>query len=541
MFKNIQHKLLLRYPLLWNMRIVPVIIAGLLLNIIFFAWGFDHGAVDFGPENSMYYIDPTPAIVIMLSVVMAVLIVILWLVFYLRNNAFKSYYPIKGKALYKEWLLLVLACIINCTYSLSFMYGQDIRGRSYFSEEEFSHRIDVISMVSLFADGGFEDDGVDQTWVNDRPVYKKRNYTTFRGKRYPLNSLLNKETADFSYQRDGKDSLNQDRVKGWLAEGRKDSVLWLMKEFDKIVKDHKAKTSLTPEKWLELVYNYPAFSKYITVGRIERYEVQETMRAVSADNVPYEEEVAMVDYAVEADTVTSTEEYIKHIDTISNYIRVIDSVTYIYPKYAVPLNQLEHAYANVSQSYVNPEIDRPIAMAYVCFAMGLSLLIFSFRVTSGRAWLIALVAFGLAALLTAFVTFAILEKYLASPFFSRNQEMFYFILWLCIVLGLLLYFLSGKRSKGHTAIVLNILLWLTPFVLPVLLFTAKEIVAYYTWKRYTGEYDDYWMAKHMHRTRFEAFIEDNPVIIISALVLGFVIFMYFFTNAIKRWKGLAES
>lgn len=542
MFKNIQHKLLLRYPLLWNTRIVPVAAAGLLINILFFIWGYNHGAVDFGAENSMFYVDPTPAVVIMLSIVLSVLIAILWLVFYLRNNAFKSYYPLKGNALYKEWLLLVLACVMNCTYSLSFLYGEDFRGRGYFTEEEFSHRLDVISMVSLFADGAFEDDGVDQTWVNEEPVYTKRNYTTFRGKKYPLNSLLNKETADFTYQRDGKDSLNQDRVKGWLMENRKDSVLWLMQEFDKIVKDHNAKTSVTPEKWLELVYDHPSFSKYITVGRLERYEADMTMRTTTADNVSYEQSASMEDYTIVADTVSVTEEYTKRIDTISNSIKVIDSITYIYPKYVVPLDQLEHAYANVSDSYTSPQVSWPIALAYVCAAMGISLLLFSFRVTSGRAWLIALVAFGLAALLTAFITFGIIEKYLSSAFFSRNQEMFYFLFWVVIVLGLLWYFLAKKESKGHTDIALNILLWLTPFVLPVLLFAAKEIVARYTWKRYTGNYDeDYWMVKQLHKTAFEAFIEDNPVIIISGFLLGFALFMYFFTNAIKRWKGLAES
>ncbi len=541
MFKNIQHTLLLRYPLLWNTRIVPLVAVGLLVNIIFFIWGYNHGAVDFGPANSTYYIDSTPAIVIMLSIVLALLAIILWLVFYLRNNAFKSFYPLKGNALYREWLLILLACLMNCTYSLSFLYGQDVRGRGYFSEEEFSHRVDILSMASLFADGGFKDNGVDQTWVNDSPVYKKRNYTTYRGKRYPLNSLLNKETGSFTYQQDGKDSINEERVKGWLVENRRDSVLWLMKEFDKIVKSHAAKTSVTPEKWLDLVYNYPSFSKYVTVGRVEFYEIQETMRAANTDDIEYEAAAIGPDYDVAADTVTTLDGYTKHIDTISNNVKVIDSVTYIYPKYVVPLRQLEHAYADISDSYTNPRADWAVALGYLCVAMGLSLLVFSFRVTSGRAWLIALVAFGIAALLMAFITFAILDKYLGSSFFSSHQEEFYFIFWLFIVVALLLYFLSKKHSKGKTDIILNILLWLTPFVLPVLLFTSKEIVAYFAWGRYAHEYETYWQAKEMLRTPYEAFIDDNPVIIIAVLLLGFIAFMYYFTNAIRRWKGLAES
>ncbi|MCW4470744.1 hypothetical protein OGH69_17360 [Flavobacterium sp. MFBS3-15] len=539
MFKNIQHTLLLRYPLLWNTRIVPLAAIGILLNIIFFVWGYNHGAVDFGPFNTSYYIDATPAIVIMLSIVLALLTLILWLVFYLRNNAFKSFYPQRGSALYKEWLIILLACMINCSYSLSFLYGQDVRGRGYFPEEEFSHRIDVISMASLFADGGFEDDGVDQTWVNDKPVYKHRNYTTFRGKKYPLKSLLNKETSSFTYQRGNRDSITEDRVKGWLMENRKDSVLWLMKEFDKIVKSHAAKTNVTPEKWLELTYDYPAFAKYITVGRVEFYEMHEEMRAADSEGYVYEETAVEPAYV---DSVTTYEDdYTKQIDTVSNSIKIIDSVTYIYPKYVVPLRQLEHAYADISESYTNPEVDGGILIAYFVTASGFSLLIFSFRVTSGRAWLIALVAFGLSALVTSYLNFGLLDDIMRIYYYEFREEISFFIMWLAILLVLFLYFYRKKNGKGNSDIILNLLLWLSPAILPVLIFLSGEIVAQFTWKRYAAKEDDYWGAKEKYQSAYEAFLDDNPALIAMFCIAAFIIFMYFFTNAIKKWKGVAES
>lgn len=537
MFKNIQHTLLLRYPLLWNTRIVPLAAVGLALNIIFFIWGYNYGAVDFGPFNTSYYIDSTPAIVIMLSVVLALFTLILWLVFYLRNNAFKSFYPQKGRTLYKEWLIILLACMINCSYSLCFLYGQDVRGRGYFSEEEFSHRIDIISMASLFADGGIEDNGDYTEWINDKPVHKHRNYTTYRGKKYPLNSLLNKETGDFTYQRGGRDSINEARVKGWLVENRKDSVLWLMKEFDKIVQSHAAKTNVTPEKWLELTYDYPAFSKHITVGRVEYYEMHEEMRAADSEGYVYEGTVVDPVYV---DSVYQ-DDYTKQIDTLSNNIKVVDSITYIYPKYVVPLRQLEHAYADISESYTNTEINAGILLAYFVTASGFSMLLFSFRVTSGRAWLIALVAFGLAALITSYLNFGLLGDIMRIYYYEFNEGVSFFIAWLVILLVLFLYFYRKKNGKGNSDIILNLLLWLSPCVLPALIFISQEIVSEFTWKKHTGKFDNYWEAREKYQSAYEAFIDNNPTLIAVFCIVAFIVFMYFFTNAIKKWKGIAES
>lgn len=531
MFRKIQHQLLLRYPLLWNLRIVPLLAVGLLFNILFFTAGLIYGAIDFGPDNDSYYIDATPVIAIMLSIVLSALIIIIWLVFYLRNNAFKSFYPQGNTSLYKEWLLILLVFIMNCCYPLSFLYGEDVRGRGYFAEEELSHRLDVISMAALFADGGFQDDGEYYVEQNGETVLKQRNYITYRNKRYPLRSLFNRPTGNFSYQA-GKDSLNEIRVKNWLYENRKDSVLWLMREFDKIVKSHNAPTNVTPEKWLELVYDYPDFTNYITVGRVERYEAGEPMMAgeYSADTI-----------AVEVPDMDDEATKWRNLDTISNNIRIIDSIMYVYPKYVVPLRQLEYAYADVSRSYTDPLADWGVMTACTCIALGISLLLFSFRVTSGRTWLISLVAFGVTALLIGILNFLMTRVTPSGSFFRRNDEEAYFIWWIVIVIILLAYFFSKRQTKGKSGIILNVLLWLTPWVLPVLIFVSAEITGYFTWRRITNEELDYWQLREVYKSPYEAFVDDNPGPIMAGCFVAFILFMYFFTKSIKRWKGVAES
>lgn len=53
MFKDIQKKLLLNYPLLWNTKFVPMVAIGLLLHLIFFGLGYLDGTIDFSDRKSV--------------------------------------------------------------------------------------------------------------------------------------------------------------------------------------------------------------------------------------------------------------------------------------------------------------------------------------------------------------------------------------------------------------------------------------------------------------------------------------------------------
>ena len=51
MFKDIQKQLLLKYPLLWNTKFVPMLGIGLLLHLIFFGLGYLDGTIDFSNKT----------------------------------------------------------------------------------------------------------------------------------------------------------------------------------------------------------------------------------------------------------------------------------------------------------------------------------------------------------------------------------------------------------------------------------------------------------------------------------------------------------
>lgn len=81
MFKNIQKKLLLKYPLLWNTKFVPMVTIGLVLHIIFFGLGYVDGTIDFSNRNNI----DLESTSIMFGVLIVIIIIILWLINYFKT------------------------------------------------------------------------------------------------------------------------------------------------------------------------------------------------------------------------------------------------------------------------------------------------------------------------------------------------------------------------------------------------------------------------------------------------------------------------
>jgi len=501
MFKQLQNSLLLNHPLLWNIKIVPMLAITIGLNLLFFIIGFLMGSIDFtGNEN---WSSDTNVMVNFFAVTAAVLITIMWLVYYFRNNAFKSYYTKGRQSLFTEWLLILAICLLNCLYTASYSFAKDLRARSYFSEQEFSHRADIIGMASIFVQGGYNDDGQYTDTTAETAVVQHRDYMEYKGKRYPLNSLFNKALSGFSYNKSEKDSLNELRVKSWLLSNRKDSVLWLMKEFDKIAKSHNLHGNITPQQWFNLVYDYPDFTSSTIVGRnkeIERW-----------DNNQYER----------YDAVTTVEPlYDSAHDTISNIIKVIDGATRVYPKYYVPFEIIKESYSTISSAWVAPDIDGEALTVYFYFAIMLSLLIFAFRVTSGRSWLIAAISLGILSMLSG--VFSLITS-------SGGAYLFFWLIVTILLMAIYFGYALYNKEKEHSAVVLNTILWLMPWVLPMI---YMSILSLYDHERYG--------INHV-RTPFERWLDENASGMMYFNIALILVYMYFVTLSIKKWKGLAEA
>lgn len=508
MFKNIQNHLLLRHPLLWNTKIVPVLAGMIVLHLLFFTIGYVNGKIDFTETGFEYFnYDTDSPTVIFFNVFLAILVFVIWLVYYFRNNPYKSFYPISNTSLYKEWLIILLVCVLNSSYSASYFYGKDVRHRGYMAEKEMAYRLDILSMASTFTDGGFERPYEIKIINGERKRFDK-DFVDFKGKRYSLKSLMNKSIYQFTYQSTKKDSLNKLRVMTWMAENRKDSVLWLMKEFDKIAKDHELKSNITPEKWLNLTYNSPDFAQFAVIGKIESYPIDQNYKYYDTYNSSqdYEEVIAP-----SAEQMT--------VDTTYYAIKDSKGISYAHAKYYVPATQLDNAYNQISGGWTSPELNAEGGLIYLYFGFVLAMAVFSFRVTSGRSWLIAFVALGATGLLTGIMS--IITAGAAFP-----------ILWVIITIALFIIFLticSDKSGKGQSAIILNNILWLSLWLIPLGIFVVETSFTY-----------DYINGERQPNPVKE-WVQENITLIMYVNLLWTIVYMFFLAKAIRKWKGIAEA
>ena len=509
MFKNIQKYLLIHYPLLWNTKIIPLVFYAILIHIVFFIIGFANGAIDFTETETNYRYNSNDGTFGFLCVLVTLLSIIIWVVSYFKNNALKSFYPKNNFSIFKEWLLIFIGCLFLITFMTTYFFGKDVKMRSYYSEAETKKRCETLSLGSYFVDGSFEEyyDEATNTYEYENSYDKvdtvaavepnqKENFYYYKGVQYSYNSLLNKNLESYVFFSREQDSLTKLRIRNWLINNQKDSVKTVFKNYLALAKEHNLSASIDENKWLDLVYSYPKFEDYKIIG-------SEKKELYYPDNNP-----ETTNYNIE-----------------SQYIKKINGTDYIINKYYVPEKALQYAYSKIADSYVKPIIGWETYLLSLYVALGISLLLFSFRLTSGRSWLIAVVSLGVINIIIGILS-AI-----------SSSEYVYLIAVLILFLVLFIYFfviIYRNKGKKLSAITINAMLWMLPAFAPVVYFLVLSYAKYIT--NYNSYFND-------RTTMFPkiTFLQDNALLLMY-LNLAFVfVVLFLMSKKFKQWRGITES
>ncbi|MEC4003770.1 hypothetical protein OX283_003810 [Flavobacterium sp. SUN052] len=522
MFKKIQKYLLINQPLLWNLKIVPITFYMIFIHIVIYVLGYINGAINFSETVDNYDYNSDQDTILVLGGFLSLIVFIVWAIFYFKNNALKSFYPKTKFSLFKEWCLILFISMLLTTFPISFFYGKDTRVRSYFTETEARKRCEILSEGSMFVEGSFSEhyDSQDNNQTNGMVVtttalpnekkidstvvttdtVKIKDYFYYKGEMYSNYSLLNKNINSYSFFDYKNDSLRKRKLKDWMVTNQKDSVKFLFKKYLAIAKEHHLKASIDEDKWLKLVFNYPNFTYYKVIGGEEKSEFFDI----------------------------NNESVVNAIDTTSQYlVRKFDR-DYLVNRFYVPEKALNYSYEKIANSWNNPTVSLEVFLLSLYFAFGLSFVVFSFRVTSGRNWLIALVVTGIIN-----IVIGIIAAFNASVNFYFGFQLLFFI----VLLSYFLIVLYRKKAKGFTGISNTILLWmLTPF-LPVTYGLIFELI-----KETSGyNYCDYnYKSKFFPRIDY---LNDSDVIVFLLYInlVLVILMMLFLTLKIKKWRGVAES
>lgn len=502
MFKRIQKYLLINQPMIWNIKLVPMICFLSFVHIVFYIIGYVNGELDFN-ETERHYNDNDIGIMFFFSILIAILTLILWLVYYFKNNGFKSFYPRNNLSLFKEWSALLLISFFLCSMHISYLSGYDNRIKGYYSEEEAKKKCELIQKASIFYGDNYDSPESKDSIVNDTLRNVALDYVLFDGKKYDLESLINKDDESFTFYDEKHDSLVKREVKHWILQGKTDSIKGVMKDYFKLLEQHHLKGNITQEQWFTLVYNPPLFINKRIIAKRE-WDL----------------------YRDNYDEYNETPSVKEKIDTVNQYLKIVNKQELLFNKTYLPADELEYNFNKISKTYTSPSVSSEVTLATIYFALGLSILLFSFRVTSGKSWLITLISVGVYNVLLG-ITTAI-----------SNNEWVYFVGLIVLILFIAIYFavvLIRKTKKGISAIILNALLWVTPAFIPIIygMITAILTLRYYRSNSYYVYRDEMDPTLEWFRNNAEAMGWFNLLFVLLVMLL--------LSSRIKKWKGIAES
>lgn len=123
---SIDQYLLERYPIIWNTRILWMLIGGIVIHSLFFFWGYIN--VTGPPVGRHGYEDisfalPDTAGVTMFSVAISVVLLVFWTTQLLKNNGFKHFYPTRSTDLVQYFVSYLLIIFVCTTFYLSYLKG----------------------------------------------------------------------------------------------------------------------------------------------------------------------------------------------------------------------------------------------------------------------------------------------------------------------------------------------------------------------------------------------------------------------------------
>lgn len=135
--------LLERYPLVWNTRLIPMLAlaSGGHIFFILLGWAAKN-------ENFNYYAFNTImadfiGMPLLLHLVISILLLVVWLLYLSRNNAFKHFYPFPEEKLFLQWILYFLIVFASVSFVLSYTIVKGL------GKYPFSNTSDVIYLLNF--------------------------------------------------------------------------------------------------------------------------------------------------------------------------------------------------------------------------------------------------------------------------------------------------------------------------------------------------------------------------------------------------------
>jgi len=573
MIKKLNKYLLENHPVVWNTRLVWMLGILVAMHILFFIVGFMSYVSPVDLHDTSFFLSYFDSGFVWIGVLLSILILILWMNQYFKHNAFKAHYPKSNFSLYKEFLIIFLISLLTITQYFSYTQGLKSRVSMLKSSDEVEKEIDLVNRVApftlqnnnysynnasygqgnrclevpafdslvsedeflkLFISNKFKngvwnltpDDTVHYQKFKDSlrsPLYKYNEFNSILIQHFPqrknwkapedyktqepytgkmgygnyayttavaaaeeatednsylkfnLNSIYNYCGVPFIYDSLKNGEFYVKETYDLLNKQKKDSIQLLLEDYLKLADEYEIGYRFKDKNWVDYVYNPPYYFVDYELSSPSRYS--------------------------EAHKQYFKKDYVSHGDMKNTLVNLETAKSFVF-----------NAYEFLICLYI---------------ALGISLLIFTFRMTSMRTWVISVVG----SIVIYFVFFSLF--FLIGMFLFKMEEnlaailffAFVFLFWLLAYSGIL----SGKRKRTSGV---NFIwsIWTFPAVIPVLM----SLYNMYLEQKYPYRYETF---EHPHLI----WIRENWDLIFGINLILVFLFIFLILPIIKKWQAMAEE
>lgn len=586
--KKTDNYLIERFPLIWNSKLVWVMAAAIIIHTIYFLWGYFYFTnlyrlqVDYIRESF-----PLEGMPFAVSIVIAIVMVVLWLVNLFKNNAFKAYYPNSKWKVFASYLLYSIIFFFAISFPISFIKGYKIYLNGQYNKQELKADLFTLIKSNVFAlsepsnyfiaqraypspfDTLYATNNIDERLPAITFEDNTTQFYSLKSKRYHQDSLSQYEYNESrpEYQLKEREAYRDRYLNDSVTVYYKDQFVDLSESYSpryslynyaagnfddtsSLLKDMEYSQTLVAGSTISTSTRY---SKYVnelldrnnpqeikatleqTLDVLKKYQVKTNIDADIWFRLVYHPPAFFVDSFIYTNMADFNTYYGADLSLSPTALESIDG-TNNNPRYVNYILNTPNA-VNVINNIHNLSGWRfvfEVTLVYLCVAMSLALLLFIYRISNLKTFLFSIVAASIISILVGLFIFQMVQILNINKSY-RHEELFilYTILIVYALIALIPIAFYKSVPKLVSGIAINITIaGFSCFVLIILLLIqAHQAIALEA--RHGADY-----YSHLDQTLL---YNASPYIFCGIIIIITLVFLYLYSTVIKRWKGLPEG
>lgn len=417
-FKRLNQYLISNHPVIWNTKAAYILPLAIIINILFYCFGY-LGKAELTDLKSYLFIDE--GILWSFSFLVSVLLIIVWLVFYLRNSAVKNLYPVSKAKTVMEFLIIIVVFFSIITFGYSWVAGKHHKYQKIIANIDIPEAINKYNIAHHFLATNLYAFEENNSCNYNNDVYEEVITTTETGAEVDTTSIHEIPNPSRSYLNYCSMAFTDPFTSGitdryifnkkaneYLINGNKEAVKEIIRDYLAICDLFKIDYRLPVDEYVNLIFSTPDF-QLVHIRNVDIYQLKE---------------------------INSGEFYIsKGLETV--FEQLINYRTNFFTW------------------------DHLMVMIYISIA--LAYLLMTFRLSRLKEWFFSIIGAGVVMIIISIISAAIDQFY---PIL--------FSFWIAFVLFSIISIFQ-KRRKKISAFTFNWFIWFLPLLIPLILAFLLEL------------------------------------------------------------------